>query len=121
MYCKTKSLFRSCTSEVVLEGYEICSPIYDFTDIEDDSINCGNANVGRKKSKKHKRKSKHKRRRHKERRKEKEKNQEQGQNEELPDVEPHEPLKEKKNAEQKPFKFIQPAVPYKITCDSIQK
>lgn len=118
MYCKTKSLFRSGTSEVV-DPKDIRSPIFDFADLEDE----GQDPPNRKKSKKHKKKSKHKRRRRKEKRKEKqlqEKNQEQGQKEKLPEVKPQ-TLEEKKNAKLEPINGYRPAVPYVVPCDSIQK
>lgn len=114
MYCKTKSIFRSCTTEV-LEGYDIRSPIYDFSDFEDDSLPRGNAKP--KKSRKHKSKSKHKRKRRKERRKEKrqqENDQVQGQQEELAQD-------EAQNAVQRSTKTKRPAVPVEVSCDSSKK
>lgn len=126
MHCKTRS--TTYTTEVV-EGVDICSSIYDFTDYEDDSLTQGNANVGQqdptkpKKSRKHKSKSKHKRRRRKERRKEKrqkKKEQEQRQQEELAQHEAH-TLEEKKNGHQRSTKTKRPAVPVEISCDSITK
>lgn len=79
MYCKTKSIFTSCTADVTyLEGYDIRSPIYDYSDFEEEFLSHGNENVAQpnpnpkpRKSKKHKHKHKHKHRRHKRKCKEK--------------------------------------------------
>lgn len=68
MYCKTKSIFTLCTADVTyLEGCDIRSPIYDYSDFEEEFLPHGSENAEQQtkpktgKKKKHKHKQKHKR------------------------------------------------------------